>query len=57
MVEHEHRPGLEYPRPPLPPDEPRRLEALKRYEILDTLPEQMFDWRHISATPQLPLSR
>jgi len=28
---------------PLPPDEPQRLEALRRYEILDTPPEAAFD--------------
>lgn len=56
MAQHDHRPGLAYPRPPLPPDEPQRLEALRRYEILDTLPEQMFDdltllASHICHTP------
>ena len=30
-------------KPPIPPDEAKRLEALHRYEILDTLPEQDFD--------------
>ena len=30
-------------RVPVPPDEPRRLEALRRYNILDTIPEQDFD--------------
>jgi PAS domain S-box-containing protein len=29
--------------PPIPKDEPRRLEALRRYEILDTPPEPAFD--------------
>jgi len=28
---------------PLPPDEPQRLETLRRYEILDTPPEQSYD--------------
>jgi hypothetical protein len=28
---------------PLPPDEAQRLEALRRYDILDTPPEQAFD--------------
>jgi PAS domain S-box-containing protein len=27
----------------VPPDEPVRLEALKRYDVLDTLPEPVFD--------------
>jgi PAS domain S-box-containing protein len=30
-------------KPPLPPDEPQRLEALAQYGILDTPPEQEFD--------------
>jgi GAF domain-containing protein len=30
-------------RPPLPVDEPQRLIALKRYDLLDTPPEQAFD--------------
>ena len=28
---------------PLPPDETQRLAALRRYDILDTLPEAAFD--------------
>jgi diguanylate cyclase (GGDEF)-like protein len=28
---------------PLPPDEPQRLEALGRFQVLDTLPEQEYD--------------
>ncbi|MGH7567461.1 MAG: GAF domain-containing protein [Gemmatimonadales bacterium] len=42
-AQHTHRPGQAYARPPLPPEEPQRLEALQRYKILDTLPEQAFD--------------
>lgn len=38
-----HRPAKAYARPPLPPDEPARVEALRQYGILDTLPEQAFD--------------
>jgi signal transduction histidine kinase/DNA-binding response OmpR family regulator len=30
-------------RAPIPPDEAQRLEALRRYNILDTIPEQDFD--------------
>src|SRR5215469_18109412 len=30
-------------KPPLPKNEPARLEALRRYAILDTFPEQEFD--------------
>lgn len=51
-----HRDAGAYPRPPLPPDEPQRLEALQRYDILDTPPDQAFDdlthiAAHICATP------
>ena len=38
-----HRSAKAYARPPLPPDEPARVEALRQYAILDTLPEQAFD--------------
>jgi hypothetical protein len=31
--------------PPLPVNEPQRLAALKRYDLLDTPPEQAFDSR------------
>lgn len=31
------------PKPPLPPNEARRLEALRRHRLLDTAPEQEFD--------------
>jgi hypothetical protein len=30
-------------KPPLPVDEPQRLIALKRYDLLDTPPEEAFD--------------
>ncbi len=51
-----HRSAGAYPRPPIPPDEPERLEALRQYEILDTPPEQAFDdltllAAHICQTP------
>lgn len=41
---------------PLPPDEAKRLESLRRYDVLDTPPEQAFDdltllAAHICATP------
>ena len=29
--------------PPIPPDEPKRLEALHRYRVLDSPPEKAFD--------------
>ena len=42
--------------PAIPPDEEQRLEALKAYEILDTLPESVYDdltalAAHICQTP------
>ncbi len=51
-----HRDAGAYARPPLPPDEPQRLEALKRYDLLDTPPDQAFDdlthlAAHICGTP------
>ena len=33
----------DFVQPPLPVDEPRRLIALKRYDLLDTPPEEAFD--------------
>ena len=46
---------------PLPQNEPARLEALARYEVLDTPPEQDFDdltllASHICKTPQALIS-
>lgn len=46
---------------PLPQDEPARLEALARYEVLDSPPEQDFDdltllASHICETPQALIS-
>ncbi len=38
-----HRAGGAFARPPILPDEPERLVALRRYEILDTPPERAFD--------------
>lgn len=51
-----HRPGGAYARPPIPPDEAERLEALRRYGILDSPPEPAFDdltllAAHICQTP------
>ena len=42
--------------PPIPLDEPARLAALRRYHILDTLPEQVYDdltrlAAHLCRTP------
>lgn len=56
MSSSRHRPGGAYPRPPIPPDEPERLAALERYDILDSSPEQAFDdltllAAHICQTP------
>lgn len=50
MTQRPHRTAGAYARPPIPPDEPERLEALQRYEILDTPPEQAFDDLAILAT-------
>src|SRR5579871_6908361 len=41
---------------PKPPDEEKRLEALRRYELLDTAPENQFDdlallASHVCGTP------
>jgi GAF domain-containing protein len=51
-----HRPGGEYARPPVLPDEPQRLEALRGYRVLDTPEEQAYDdltllASHICQTP------
>ena len=45
-------------KPPIPENERKRLEALRRYEILDTAPEQMFDdIAHIaSVIAQTPIA-
>ena len=43
MSPRPHRPGGEFLRPPLPPEEPQRLESLRSYEILDSPPEQAYD--------------
>src|SRR5690242_4505087 len=45
-------------RPPLPVDEPQRLIALKRYDLLDTPPEQAFDriTRLAAAVLGMPIS-
>ena len=54
MAQRRH--GGAYLRPPLLPDEPERLAALERYEILDTPAEQAFDdltllASHVCETP------
>lgn len=54
--ERSHRPAGAYPRPPLPPDEPERLQALEEYDVLDSEPEQAYDdltllASHICKTP------
>ncbi len=46
---------------PIPVEEPKRLDALRRYEILDTAPEQAFDdltllASHICGTPMAFIS-
>jgi GAF domain-containing protein len=56
MGDGRHRAAGAYARPPIPSDEPDRLEALRRYEILDTPAEQAFDdltllAAHICDTP------
>ena len=45
-------------KPPLPVDEPQRLIALKRYDLLDTPPEQAFDriTRLAAAVLGMPIS-
>jgi two-component sensor histidine kinase len=45
-------------KPPLPLDEPQRLIALKRYDLLDTPPEQAFDriTRLAAAVLGMPIS-
>ncbi|MDH3479974.1 MAG: hypothetical protein OEO20_16890, partial [Gemmatimonadota bacterium] len=56
MSPSRHRPGGAFQRPPIPPDEPQRLAALERYDILDTPSEPAFDdltllAAHICQTP------
>jgi GAF domain-containing protein len=51
-----HRPGGEYARPPVLPDEPQRLETLRSYDVLDTPEEQAYHdltllASHICETP------
>lgn len=43
MAERPHRAGREYAIPPVALDEPDRLAALRRYDILDTPAEQAYD--------------
>src|SRR5438105_2079195 len=47
--------------PPIPPDEPKRLEALHRYRVLDSPPEKAFDdlallASHICGVPMALIS-
>jgi GAF domain-containing protein len=56
MTDKAPRKAGAYARPPLLPDEPERLEALERYEIMDTPAEQAYDdltllASHICETP------
>ena len=43
---------------PTPPDEAQRLEALRRYEILDTAAEEAFDelTRHAAQICRAPIA-
>lgn len=43
MPERRHRAGGEYAIPPIALDEPDRLAALERYDVLDTPAEQAYD--------------
>lgn len=37
-------------KPPIPPDEPQRMQALRAYEVLDTPPEAVYDdIAHVAA--------
>jgi GAF domain-containing protein len=51
-----HRPGGEYAKPPLLPDEPQRMDALRSFQVLDTPEEQAYNdltllASHICETP------
>jgi GAF domain-containing protein len=51
-----HRPGGEYARPPVLPDEAQRMETLRSYQVLDTPEEQAYHdltllASHICETP------